>query len=119
MPIKESKIYEKVAGELGTLADGIHIHAAEPKFPPSLEEQDVRDQKKELEDARKAFEKAQSTADQRHKEFEDVLKAKKEFIASAQRTIQGHYSLHSQLQKDFGFTPPKPSGKKGKRTPKT
>jgi hypothetical protein len=119
MPIKESKEYEKTAEELGTIGDGIHIHAGEDKFPPSLDETDVRNRKSMLETARKNYEKAQADADQKHKDFEAVLKTEKAFVSGAQRILQGYYALRSQYLKDFGFQPPKISGKKGPRLPKT
>jgi hypothetical protein len=119
MPIKESKEFEKTAEELGTLSDGIHIHAGEAKFPASLDETDVKNRKSMLETARKDYEKAQTVADEKHKEFETLLKTEKAFVAGAQRILQGYYELRSQYLKDFGFQPPKPGGKKGPRLPKT
>jgi uncharacterized protein with von Willebrand factor type A (vWA) domain len=119
MPLKESKEYAKVAEELENLADGIEIHYAETDFPTALKEQDVRNEKKSLEDDRAAYEKAQALADKKYEVYEAQLKEAKAKLASAQRTLQGFHGLRSQTLKDYGFQPPKPSGKKGKRVPKT
>jgi chaperonin cofactor prefoldin len=118
MPIKECKEYAKTAEELETLADGIGIHYTETDFPAALKEQDVRSLKKSLEDDREVYEKAQAHADKKHEVYEARLKVCKVKIADAQRTLQGFHGLRSQILKDYGFQPPKMSGKKGKRTPK-
>lgn len=118
MPTNESKEYAKAAEGLETLADGVHIHYTETDFPLTLNEQDIRLQKNELENIREAYEKAQALADQKHKEYEAQLKAAKEKIAASQRILQGHYGLRSQKLKDFGFQPPKPGGRKGPRPKK-
>ncbi|MFH0867495.1 MAG: hypothetical protein V1904_14985 [Bacteroidota bacterium] len=118
MPTNESKEYAKTAEGLEALADGVHIHNAEPNFPLTLNEQDIRTQKQNLENIREAYEKAQSKADQLHKDYEAQLKKGEEKIAAAQRTLQGFHGLRSQVLKDYGFQPPKPGGRKGKRPPK-
>jgi hypothetical protein len=115
MPLKESKEFAKTAEGLETLADGIGIHTTEVDFPVTLKEQDIRTQRLSLEKIRGEYEKAQSLADQKSKDYETQLKTASTKIAAAQRILQGYHGLRSQLLKDYGFQPPKPSGRKGKR----
>ena len=118
MPLKESKEFTSVAEGLEALADGIKIHSGETDFPATLKEMVIRNQKQSLEDIRGTYEKAQSLANQKHKDYDAQLKNAVTKLAAAQRLMQGFYGLRSQVLKDFGLQPPKPSGKKGKRTPK-
>jgi ABC-type Fe3+-citrate transport system substrate-binding protein len=119
MPIKESKLYAKTAEELDNVASGIVLHSSEPNFPTILNEQQIRADKKNLEDSRQDYEKTQAPADAKHKIYEDALKNATTKLANAQRFLIAYYGIHSQVLKDFGFQPSKTGGKKGKRTPPT
>ncbi len=97
------------------MADGIKKHAAEEKFPASLVEKEVRDARTDLEETRGVYEKLQAEADQAYKTYIKLLAKDDALVAAAQRMLQGFYGLRSVLLKDFGFTPPKPGGRKGTR----
>lgn len=118
MPIEGSAQYNATSGALEKLADGIKKHAAEDKFPASLNEKATRDQRTHLEDVRGVYEKLQAEADQGYKEYLKFLKKSNETVSAAQRMLQGFHGLRSELLKDYGFTPPKPGGRKGPRKPK-
>ncbi len=118
MPIIGSAEYNATSGALEKLADGIKKHAAEAKFPASLVEEEVRDVRTDLEDTRETYEKAQAEADQAYKTYSKLLTKDNALVAAAQRMLQGFYGLRSELLKDFGFTPPKPGGRKGPRGPR-
>jgi uncharacterized phage infection (PIP) family protein YhgE len=116
MPVKESKEFSVLSQQLEAVADGIKLHSKEQNFPDVLKEQEIRDLKKKLEDSREAYEKTQAEADQKHNTYEGILKQAQNKVSGAQRILQGFHGLRSELLKDYGFTPPKPGGKKGKRT---
>jgi hypothetical protein len=63
------------------------------------------------------YEKAQSQADQAYAAYATQVKAVKDKLASAQRLLQGTYGLRSEVLKDFGFRPPKPSRQKPAKGP--
>ena len=118
MPVEGSKEYALSSSALENLADGIKKHAKDTDFPPHLSEKTIRDQRSELEGVRETYETAQAEADQAYKAYAKFLKKSDDAVSAAQRTLQGYHGLRSELLKDYGFSPPKPGGRKGPRKPK-
>lgn len=73
---------------------------------------------KELEDQREAYEGFQTSADKAYKEYDKLYKQAVALIGDAQRTLRGYHGLRSDDLKDYGFTPPKPGGRRGPRVKK-
>lgn len=118
MPVEGSKEYALSSSALENLADGIKKHAKDDKFPAFLSEKGIREQRTSLEDVRETYEKSQAEADQAYDVYSKFRKKCDGTVASAQRTLQGYHGLRSELLKDYGYSPPKPGGRKGPRKPK-
>lgn len=114
---KNVKQFNTQIERLGNMADGVKTHAAEPNFPPALNEANIRKDRTDLEESREVYEKAENEARLKYDAYEAKLKEIQNKHANYSSQLYGFYGKKNQILADFGLAPYKQGGKKGPRMP--
>jgi len=107
------KTFGSLSARLEILADGAKRHQSDEQFPAKfLNEETIRGQRTELEDAREQYEKLLTQAKQAGEAYKESAEKSKKMVSAAQLAVQAAYGKKNIVLQDFGFIPLKNGVKK-------
>lgn len=96
------KNFQNVLNRLESMADGIAKHQSEKNFPATLNENERKKMKNDLEEARLDYETKQHLADQASDKFQKLLKEINSQLSKDVDTLRGFYGKDNKRVADFG-----------------
>ncbi|MFA6598737.1 MAG: hypothetical protein WCS69_13520 [Ignavibacteriaceae bacterium] len=118
MPVDEKKLYSEFNTQLGDIANGVALHAADVNFPPAIKETDIRSWKDDLEVKREAYDKASSVVDNLKSIYDIAFKDYQAKFSSVCTSLYGFHGKQNPIVADYGLKTYKKKGKTGPRKKK-
>lgn len=107
MATELNRMHSDLTSKLENLAEGVRKHSAEPDFPSSVKEEDIRAMRAELEALRTSYKETRTLVRIKHDEYKTRFEVSDKEHAKLASLLYASFGKKNQVLADFGLTPHK------------
>ena len=102
-----TKYYDSQVSELENMADGAEKHIDNPKIKATVDQKELREAKKEIENLREKYNQLMADTEKAYDVFNEKYKSNVKVLAKDTRLVKGIFGRSAPELKDFGIKPEK------------